>query len=488
MYVGQSVSAPPDGSNIGELMRVYRSAHHLTQSQLAAQLGFDTSYISLIENGKRLMRDVGQLRHVATVLGIPDEELGLLPAPDSHVMDGEVAAGAVTGFDALRDDSVPVSQRDWRRIRRLLNQHRNELSQACRRLYPDHHGVRGVISRPDWMSETPVPLDQVELRWLGQVDPPRVLGSEAQTEDVRPLSLGGTRLARYSRAIKEIERPTLFENRISFRLVDVEWSESNARLGFGYTTYFDMVDVCEAAAHEFAAAWSAFGSSPSWLDVPTWTRLPLRAMIGDPFDLKTRSLLPSIDTLTIRLPRSGSPSFLLHRRNAANVALAGGYYHIMPAGVFQPSTIAPWDQANDFDLWRNMIREYSEEFLGMPEADGSSGQPIDYENTEPFRSLNTAKAAGSLRTYCFGIGLDPLTLAGEILTVAIIDEDAYDSIFKDLVAANSEGSIVAASPSLSDGITFNEENVRRLLDQEPLAPAAAACLDLAWRHRGLLID
>jgi len=31
-------------------------------------------------------------------------------------------------------------------------------------------------------------------------------------------------------------------------------------------------------------------------------------------------------------------------------------------------------------------------------------------------------------------------------------------------------------------------NVRRLLDDEPIAPPGAACLELAWQHRDLLLD
>jgi hypothetical protein len=125
----------------------------------------------------------------------------------------------------------------------------------------------------------------------------------------------------------------------------------------------------------------------------------------------------------------------------------------------------PWDQSNDFDLWRNMQREFAEEFLGDPEADGSGGEPIDYNGTDPFRSLNAARRVGKLIAHCFGIGLDPLTLAGEILAV-----------------------VVGANPhDVAEGIPFTESNIRRLLDSEPLAPAAAACLDLAWEHRGIVL-
>lgn len=485
LYVGRSAVSPPDGSNVGDLLRAYRSAHNLTQGDLAALLGFDQSFVSMVERGKRAIRDVGELRRVASVLGIAPDDLGLLPVPDESPLPSEVATPSSAA--RVANESVGDDQRHWRMVRRTLNAHRNELSNAAKLLYPQHSGVLGVLSRPEWIADSPIPLDRIQLSWHGRLDTPRIIGAEPQSSDVRPFASVGTRFERYSRAIKAIERPTLFENRVSFRLADVEWTSNGAYLGFGYTTYFDMVDVCEAAAHELTAAWLEGGSSGEWLGSPTWSRLPFRSLIGDPFDLTRRALLPSIDTLTIRLGRDGA-SFILHRRESANVALAGGYYHVMPCGVFQPSTLSPWDQSNDFDLWRNMMREYSEEFLGMPEADGSSGEPIEYARVEPFRSLNDAKVDGTLRAYSFGIGIDPLTLAGEILAVVVIEESVYDRIFDGLVSTNSEGSIVAASPSLSAGIPFNERNIRRLLDEEPLAPAAAACLDLAWQHRHMLID
>lgn len=484
LYVDSQLAAPPDGSNIGSLMRAYREARHMTQQQLADLVKLDASYISLIENGKRAMRDIVQLRQVAAALEIPPEELGLLPVPDDAHLPSEVTnQRSATARAPQGEGHVAHSQRDWRRMRRLLNQHRNELSAAARLLYSSPGEVRGVLSKPEWIAATPLPIDRIQLAWDNQLVGPRIVGGEPQAGDVLPLQSNGRRFERYSRAIAGIERPTLFENRVSYRLADVEWTSSAAYLRFGYTTYFDMVDVCEALAHEMAAAWHAFGETRSWLKLPNWGRLPLRSMLHDPFDLSARALLPSIDTLTIRVDADGSASFLLHRRNSANVALAGGYYHVMPCGVFQPSTLAPWDQANDFDLWRNMMREYSEEFLGMPEADGSSGAPIDYVHTEPFRSLIDARHSGALRAYSFGIGLDPLTLAGEVLAVVVVEADVYDRVFAELVSSNAEGSVVAASPSISDGVPFTEQNIRRLLDDEPLAPAAAACLDLAWQHR-----
>jgi hypothetical protein len=86
----------------------------------------------------------------------------------------------------------------------------------------------------------------------------------------------------------------------------------------------------------------------------------------------------------------------LHRRDAKAVAAAGGMYHVIPAGVFQPAALAPAHQNNDFSLWRNIQREYSEEFLGNSEHDGNSIDPIAYDIDEPFVSFEKARQAGRL--------------------------------------------------------------------------------------------
>ena len=87
----------------------------------------------------------------------------------------------------------------------------------------------------------------------------------------------------------------------------------------------------------------------------------------------------------------------MHRRDAKAVAAAGGMYHVAPAGVFQPAALAPAHQANDFSLWRNMQREFSEEFLGNAEHDGNGIDPIDYDADEPFISFERARQAGDFR-------------------------------------------------------------------------------------------
>jgi len=70
------------------------------------------------------------------------------------------------------------------------------------------------------------------------------------------------------------------------------------------------------------------------------------------------------------------------------VATAAGIYDVIPAGEFQPSSIAPPDLINDFDIWRKIVREFSEELLGAPEYDGCPWTPnrVDRSDPDPART------------------------------------------------------------------------------------------------------
>ena len=458
---------------VGQLFREYRRTHGLTQAALGHRLGFDQSYVSKVESGRQDIRDRDALRRIAEVLVVAPEDLGL--SRDELPSEGrlEIVGGAVSS-----------SQRQWRMIRAHLNHSRENLGHVAARLYNGCSiGRTGgpLLVRPDWLFPKPVDFDQIALQWIDSVALPMVVGAEPETDPVLPLRGPSRRYHRYSRAIRDLDRPTLFESRSSFRLMALDTLDpASPRMGFARTTYFEMVDVCEAAAHELAAVHMA--GKPV-----EWPALPFRRLIGDPFDLSRRPVAPSINTLTIRREGRGG-SFILHERNSSHVAVAGGMYHVMPAGMFQPSIISSLDAVNDFDLWRNVMREFSEEFLGNPEHDGSGAQSIDYNASEPFRSLDAARRAGKLRIFCFGVGLDPLTLVGEILSAAVIDGDVFDDIFRELVSTNTEGSILAIGGQSAAGVPFEHRNVERLLISEPMAPAGAACLELAWRHRDVLLS
>ena len=486
LWVGNHRPAPPDGSRVGEILREWRKSRGITQTELANRLNWTQPYLSQLESGRAELMRLDQLWHVQRTLDIAPEELGLVAARHAEAPDdvelphSSIRAGTADGR------SIEHSQRQWRTVRRYLDSKRGQLTRSAATLYPGavRVGSSALISTESWMPAEPMAFSDVVLSWIMDANEPKVRGGEPESLATRPLDFRGGSYERYSRAMRDLSPPRLFENRPGYRLLHADWSAS-AQLSFTYTAYFEsVIDVSTALAHEYAAASMAAGGLPE----PSVDALPFRSLVGDPFDLNRRAVLPSIDTLTLRKAKDGSASFLLHYRDPASVAAASSLYHLMPAGTFQPSSIAPSHQANDFSMWRSSMREYAEEFLNLEEADGSTVTPIDYDGVEPFRSMSAARAAGQFEMWCFGVGLDPLTLVGEILTVAVIDADAFDSLFAELVTTNQEGSVVTANPHApGEGIPFTEEHLEKLLDAQSLAAPAAACLELAWRHRERLL-
>lgn len=69
--------------NVGVILLSYRRASRLTQQQLADLLGFDRTYISMIERGRRSITDRGTLRHISRTLAIPPHVLGITGPDDA---------------------------------------------------------------------------------------------------------------------------------------------------------------------------------------------------------------------------------------------------------------------------------------------------------------------------------------------------------------------------------------------------------------------
>jgi transcriptional regulator with XRE-family HTH domain len=478
LQVAHAASAPPDGSDVGQIIRWYRMREGLTQQDAADRLNTTQSRLSKLEKGTQALRDVTELRHLARKLGIPPERLGVLP---DHSADARSFASHVSD----RPGQVRDSQERWRDIRRQLNAHRAVLGDLAAELYPAEQRIPAttVLTSASWMPDGPVDLADIELAWRAESPTPKLGGKAPQSAGARPLMASGERYDRYSRALRDLARPKLLDNRVSYRLLDVEWAGSRGTLGFNYTSYFDVLDVGEALGHEFTEAWLTGGRKR-----PSFAELPFRRSIVDPFDLSLRPMLPSINTLTIRRDPIEGHRIYLHRRDAQSVAAAGGMYHVVPAGVFQPAALAPAHQTNDFSLWRNIQREFSEEFLGNGEHDGNSVDPIAYDTDEPFASFERARQAGDFRVFACAMVCEPLTLWVELLTVAVIAAPVFDALFADMVAVNEEGAAVsteAGRPTV--GIPFTEA-ARERLRTEPLSPISRACIELAWQYRHQLLD
>lgn len=377
---------------------------------------------------------------------------------------------------------VERDQDEWRQVRSVLGRNRRGLAVLAESLYRDHRVASlentGVISSPAWIPAEPVPIDEITLTLDSVVAEPVVTGEEPESATVRPLATTDARYRRYHDAVRDLAVPRLFENRLCFRLLELEWTRPSMR--FGQMGFFDAVDTNEALAHEFAAHHIAVdGDNETLMPRASMRRLIFRKLVGDPFDLSRRPLMGAIGTLTIR--GGSSPSVVLHQRDSTRVAGGGGMVHLLPAGIFQPSSVIPAAIAADFSIWRNVQREYAEELLGHDEYDGS-GKPIRYHELEPFATMDEALRDGRIRVFCLGVTFDALTLAGDILTVAIISPDTYDQLFAGAVETNAEGSVPARA------FPFEQNTLNWLSESKRLSPGAAAALHLAWTHRKLLTN
>jgi hypothetical protein len=399
---------------------------------------------------------------------------------------GEAVSQGVS--ETVSDGAVRRSQQEWRHARAYLNARRHELGHAAARLYPRSWPVAGtkLLARPGWLPEEPVPLEQVTLSWTPGWPARAVDGTEPESAAARPLRDGAGRFGCYAAALGALDRPGIFEDRACYRLLEASAATGAENLRFGEGRYFEVIDVGEAVAHEYAAAVLASGdpARPPRLD-----DLPLRALVGDPADLGRRAVMTAVCTLVLRADRAAGASMILHWRDPARVASGGGLYQVAPVGIFQPSHDAEWNQANDFSLWRCIVRELAEELLGADEDHHSDVAPIDYERWPLQSSLAEARRAGRLRLYWLGLGVDPLTLAADLLTVAVFDPDLFDATFSGLVRANDEGRILLTDGAAGSGggWAFNMTNVERYAGAEPMQPAGAALLRIAWEHRDTLL-
>ncbi len=66
------------------ILRTYRSINGLNQTALAELLGYDSSYVSMIETGKRAIADLTTRRYIAARLGIPAHVLGVTGIDDAE--------------------------------------------------------------------------------------------------------------------------------------------------------------------------------------------------------------------------------------------------------------------------------------------------------------------------------------------------------------------------------------------------------------------
>lgn len=358
---------------------------------------------------------------------------------------------------------------DFRQARRVLREEYGEIVAAARAAHPEWAADPDleVLTRPGWVFTRPLDLDAVTTTFVNQRDRAGAERAKAANPLVWPPAPDGEQLRCYSRAIAVHDAPGLWWDSDVYRLVGVETRADGLSLSYELGTYFDSYDTQEVLG--YAAALRRLGR-----DAPDPKPRP------DPFTYDWRCASTAVVTLTI-VRTTGGPRFLMHLRDPAKVATGGGQYHVTPAGEFEPSNITPLGPGNDCDLWRNIKREYAEEFLGLDqEHDGRSGRIPDYDAGHPFAALNRAREDGSLRLYALGLGAHPVTYKTELMTVAVFDEATFGATLGGFDHQDSEG-------MKNELIDFSEANVAAYLANSNLNPFARSLLVLAQRHRDELL-
>lgn len=332
-----------------------------------------------------------------------------------------------------------------------------------------------MLTRPDWIPESPFDLSDISILWQPKGDDEDELRSSRRSAAKVLANLGLGKNIQYSTALSEIAGITsLFDGRI-YRLLDVLITAESKRMLFTESSYFAYLDTCELLAFESELAKARKNLNSH--------RRSYRKKLANPFNFHNRTVGLGVDTLTIRTDGE-HVGFFLHRRDPKRVVNNADLIGAIPAGEFAPSDVSNEAVMNDLDIWRNIMREYAEEMLGIDDAQGQGARWIDYANDSPYRELNEARKSGRLRVRVLGMGIDPLPWKPELLTVCVIDSQAFDSIFAPVPKRNDEGLILSGNGR--DGLPFDAATVAQYCDDENISPNTQALLQLAWKFRAEL--
>lgn len=404
----------------------------------------------------------------------------------------EIAAliiSAVAALAAAISSSITLTARNrvarvriFREIREYLKQKRAELVELTLAYHARLHYEKKVplLSLPGWIQSSPTPLGEIELTLSRrQPNADTILEATRRTAKYWPRSEAGASFQRYSEAIAAYDKPSLWRNKRSYRLLEVNPGmgpiDQPLSLTFSMGYYFDLIDTSEVLGYE-AASRLARGRPLDWAK-------SYRSWLADPFALDRRCVIPGLNTITVRQSSNGA-HFFLHDRRAENVALSMNAIHVSPAIEFQPSIDLTPSYEADLDIWRTVTTGYVREFLGVTDSGSTRGVAAD----PAYIALEEARRDGAVTPWFLGIGLDPLTWKAEILLACVFSEEVFDAIFATMIQHNPQGPLLhsrSGAPSVS-GLPFSRETVSTYANDPGTLPAGRACLTLAWQSRKLL--
>ncbi len=326
------------GGDLRAILRGYRSAAALTQQQLADMLGYDRTYISMIESGRRNVTDRGTLAHIASTLAIPPHALGIVGPDDadfaamlafgtSVIRLAEVARQSGRAAEAISELWPLIARLEARvstgyaepETMRLLAQARMSLGVALGHLLPDERLATaarwtGRALRIAWhLGDRPLlgpalRMHGNELRKAGHPAAGMVRLRQALQADDHPVRQGAG-LVLLARAAAESGQADLFEAATSQCTRALETAPQHDVLFSPFTVrevrLRGLLAIGRTAqAVDLAGRYPADGGPPSphWRVIERITTAEVLARAGDEHTAETMLTAAIRDAETLRLP------------------------------------------------------------------------------------------------------------------------------------------------------------------------------------------
>jgi len=389
------------------------------------------------------------------------------------VLIGAVAGAAATYFGIYRGLIV---RKKWKidrsviqfiRTRKFVKEKRATLRREALKLNLKksvHLNINDdvpLLAKETWLPHKPIPLENVELKV--EQDP----GVKISLSSQKLPNYAGGKYKKYSKAIDDLDKPDTFDDRNQYRLLRI----NNESLVFSRKmhSYFDKINYGEYLVYELVHHYRKW----PWIQGHSNRDLLLK-QLQEPADYV---ILCGVNTLTI-IHDGKELRIIMHLRGQRKTASSMGTYHVIPAGEFQPSSKAAASVDEDFDLWKNIMREYAEEIGLMKEFDGNSAVPFNYD-IEPIISLQTERDKNNIRPFYLGTGLDPITFQGEILTAVVFKEETFNKIFPNVLTENHEGMIITDKSRW--GRQFTQKEYESYRENNTIA-AGETILNIAWSN------
>jgi hypothetical protein len=266
-----------------------------------------------------------------------------------------------------------------------------------------------------WIKEFPISLDEIKIKPGDDVVPKGKLTEAAQKFE-------------YSDMIKKHDKPKIFTENDQYRLLDV--TDDTLVFSKSKYNYFDKINY---------GGFLEFDLAKNDLAKKQKAKLHRDTVINNISKPSDYIILTGVNTLTVLV--DGNKLRLLMHQRSKKTGTSMNTFHVIPAGEFQPASNYTTAWENDFYLFKNILRETAEEIALVKETDGNNHIEFKYD-TPPYSEIINEKDKGNVKFFYLGIGLDVLTLQGEILTCAVYKKDTFDRLFPNIIHENPEGTII----------------------------------------------